>query len=651
MIKRDPAKWIIALGFSILLALTSSITFISLSQMNENIEGMAKLVDITNSKINAAHSMRESSRHRSQALTTMFLIDDPFDREATRQELSRQGLNFINARNKLTSYNLSAREQKLLNTMKPLIISSEYTSNQVAELILSETPVEQLKKALLESNTAVVKVLGVLNQLITYQNKYAQNMLNDSVRYHENTRIIIIMLASASFLFGILISTMVIRHTSRKNDEIQHQAAHDALTQLINRKEFEWRLKYSIENALKDNSEHCLCFMDLDQFKIINDTCGHKAGDQLLIDISKLLTNNIRHHDTLGRLGGDEFGLLLEDCSLEKAAEIAEGIVSLIRNHNFEWDNRIFHIGVSIGLVAITNKSESVVSAMSEADVACYVAKDMGRNQIYINELHDEEVKKRHKELSWVANIEESLKNNRFELYAQPIVAIDKQSGNTDMYEVLLRLRDDDGQILSPGEYIPAAERFGLMRAIDLWVVTESIKKVEAMYASGQTEIPVMFINLSANSLVDKSFCKNVLQLINDHHLPDRSICFEITETAAIKNIHHARELMDELKKAHCLFALDDFGTGSSSFTYLKNLPVDYLKIDGSFVMDMDTNTVDQAMVAGIHQIGSVMSIQTIAEHVENETVFNSLKEIGVTFAQGYHIRKPFPLNQLLITE
>jgi len=647
LIKHDSAKWVIALGFSSLLSLTSSITFIALTQMDDNIDNMAELVDITNAKIIHAQSMRESARLRGEALTNMFLTDDPFIKEDTRQELSRQGLNFLNSRARLTSYSLSSRERKLLDRMNPLISESEMSTNQVAELILSDTSPDQLKKALLKSSLARVKVLDVLNQLISYQNKYSEIMLEDSVSYHKSTRIIIILLALASFLFGVLISIVVIRQTSRKNEEIHHQATHDTLTQLVNRKEFERRLGYAIETAVQDNSEHCLCFMDLDQFKIINDTCGHEAGDQLLIEITQLLTKNIRGHDTLGRLGGDEFGLLLEDCTLDKAVEIAEGMVQLVRNYVFDWNNRAFRIGVSIGLVDVTEQSESVVSTMGEADIACYVAKDMGRNRVYVHEVHDEHLKKIHKELSWVANIEESLKNNRFILYTQPIVAIDKKPGNRKLYEVLLRLKDDDGNAISPGEYIPAAERFSLMRAVDIWVVTECIRKIEMMNNSGLTDIPLMFINLSANSIVDETFCNEVLQLIKDHNIPDNSICFEITETAAIKNIHQAREFMEQFKEAHCMFALDDFGTGMSSFTYLKNMPVDYLKIDGSFVNKMDVNTIDEAMVTAIHQIGQVMNIHTIAEHVENEATLTSLKSIGVTYAQGFHLRTPFPLNEL----
>ncbi|MDH5712170.1 MAG: EAL domain-containing protein, partial [Gammaproteobacteria bacterium] len=458
---------------------------------------------------------------------------------------------------------------------------------------------------------------------------------------------IIIIISTLAILLGITISLYAIRETNRKNKEIHFQAHHDALTKLPNRKEFEQRLRFALTSAHDLNIGHVLCFMDLDQFKIINDTCGHKAGDQLLIDISKLIREKIRDHDTLGRLGGDEFGLLLESCSLEKAIEISEGIVNLVRNYKFNWKDRIFQIGASIGLVYINRDSKDITTLMSEADIACYAAKDMGRNRIHVHELNDEHVKKIHQELSWVANIETSLQDQRFKLYIQPIVPVGITHDTDDMFEILLRLKDNEGNIISPGAYIPAAERFNLMRAVDAWVIQEVIKKIEAITQSGKAQTPRFFINLSANSLTDQSYCEYILDLLNKHSIPEKSICFEITETAAIKNMEQAISFIEQLKKAQCLFALDDFGSGMSSFTYLRNLPVDYLKIDGSIVNRMDKNTVDEAMVAAINQIGQVMHIDTIAEHVENETIMERLVNLGVTYAQGYHIGRPIPIEEL----
>ena len=284
---------------------------------------------------------------------------------------------------------------------------------------------------------------------------------------------------------------------------------------------------------------------------------------------------------------------------------------------------------------------------MSAADISCYAAKDMGRNRVHVHELNDEQVKRIHQELSWVADIETSLKDQRFKLYIQAIAPVNTSENSNLMYEVLLRLKNNDGNIISPGQYIPATERFNLMHAVAIWVVHEVIKKIEAMQQSGRKEIPRIFVNLSANSITDQSFCDYVLELLKQHPITKHSICFEITETAAIKNMDQAINFINQPKKAHCMFALDDFGSGMSSFTYLKNLPVDYLKIDGSLVNKMDKNTADQAMVAAINQIGRVMDIKTIAEHVENEDILSSLKKIGVTYAQGYHLGRPFSIDEL----
>lgn len=394
LIKRDPTKWIIAFGFSALLALTSSISFISLTQMDENIASMAELVDVTNAKVEAAQAMREAARLRGETLINMYLSRDDISKEQMRIELQEYALKYINARDLFSSYDLSARELQLFSYIRPLVTESEELANHAAELMLSDTVNELIRTALSKSNAARREMLDVFDELIQYQNRYARTVLEDSIRYHESTRVIIILLSTASFLFGILVSIIVIRQTGKKNFEIHHQATHDALTQLVNRKEFERRLSNAIANAQENNSEHGLCFMDLDQFKIINDTCGHDAGDALLIGLSRLINSKIREHDTLGRLGGDEFGLLLEDCSLEKALEIADCLVKTVKNYKFTWKQRTFHVGVSIGLVHITSNCIDVATAMSEADVACYAAKDMGRNRVHVHELHDEHVKK-----------------------------------------------------------------------------------------------------------------------------------------------------------------------------------------------------------------------------------------------------------------
>ena len=641
------SKWLLPLGFSSLLGLMIIVIYISLSEMSTTVSKMEALVKITNAKISAAHAMRDHIRLRTSTLSQMYLSEDYFDRFELFPLLAHHAANYRASRALLLEYEMDAEELALLDQLKEASEESYRINSEAADILLSHASEYDIREAQLESYASRQKVLDLLDDLVEMQNKNAQQALDVHIRVNEETRDLIISISALALFLGIAISLFAIREASRKSQEIHFQAHHDSLTHLPNRKEFGHRLHLAVESAQERELEHALCFLDLDQFKIINDTCGHKAGDQLLICISKLIQEKIREHDMLGRLGGDEFGLLLESCSLEKALEISEGIVNLVRNYKFDWKARTFQIGVSIGVVHITKDTDDVTKLMSEADIACYAAKDMGRNRVHVHELNDEHVKKIHQELSWVADIETSLKDNRFKLYIQPIVPVDITNRTYGMFEILLRLKDDDGNIISPGAYIPAAERFNLMHAVDVWVVQEAVKKIESMSQSGKSEIPRIFINLSANSITDPSFCDYVLDLLNKHPIPKKSICFEITETAAIKNMEQAISFITQLKKAHCMFALDDFGSGMSSFTYLKNLPVDYLKIDGSIINKMDKNKADRAMVAAINQIGRVMNIETIAEHVENEAIMTGLNDIGVTYAQGYHLGKPFSIDEL----
>ncbi|MCK5263069.1 MAG: EAL domain-containing protein [Gammaproteobacteria bacterium] len=644
--KKNSSNWILSLGFSSLLGLMILVIYIPLSEMSTTISKMEALVKITNAKISTAHAMRDYIRLRASTLSQMYLTDDYFERHELYPLLAHHAANYRAERVLLLQHEMDDDETELLEKIR--VVSEEgYRANILAaNILLSRSSDNEVKEAQREAYNARQKVLDHLDELVEMQNKNAQQALDVHIRVNKETRNLVIVISSLVLFLGIAISIFSIRETTRKSKEIHFQAHHDDLTHLPNRKAFEYRLQLALGASKERNLEHVLCFLDLDQFKVINDTCGHIAGDQLLINISKLIHEKIRERDTLGRLGGDEFGILLESCSLEKAIEISEGIVNLVRNYRFNWQDRIFQIGVSIGIVHINKESKDVVSLMSEADIACYAAKDMGRNRVHVHELNDEQVKKIHQELSWVADIETSLKDQRFKLYIQAIAHIDTK--NTDrMYEVLLRLKDDDGNIISPGEYIPAAERFNLMHAVDIWVVHETIEKINALSQSGRSKVPQIFINLSANSITDPDFCDYVLDLLKHYSIPKYSICFEITETAAIKNMEQAISFITRLKKAHCLFALDDFGSGMSSFTYLKNLPVDYLKIDGSLVNKMDKNKSDQAMVAAINQIGQVMNIKTIAEHVESQTILSGLNEIGVTYAQGYYIGKPFSIDEL----
>ncbi len=426
-------------------------------------------------------------------------------------------------------------------------------------------------------------------------------------------------------------------------NKISYQATHDALTGLINRREFERRLELLLENARNDGKGHALCYIDLDQFKIVNDTCGHVAGDELLRQLTTLLQAQVRERDTLARLGGDEFGVLLGDCQLNKAEAIAEEFCRIVKEFRFVWQEKSFEIGASIGLVAIGQESGGMTDLLSAADAACYVAKDKGRNRVYVYQPDDEELVARHGEMQWVSRINHALDQDRFQLFFQPIVPL--QGAEKVLHvEILLRMWDESGRLIFPMAFIPAAERFDLMPVIDRWVIRNVFSFCEN---SGRDDVTYA-INLSGASLSDAGLMEFLREQFSKFKVSPSSISFEITETAAISNLSEAIHFISELKMHGCHFALDDFGSGLSSFAYLKNLPVDYLKIDGGFIRGIIDNPIDCAMVESINHIGHVMEIKTIAEFVENDEIYKCVKDLGIDYAQGYNIAKPRPLAELL---
>ncbi|MCW9059550.1 MAG: EAL domain-containing protein [Gammaproteobacteria bacterium] len=423
---------------------------------------------------------------------------------------------------------------------------------------------------------------------------------------------------------------------------LAHYASHDALTGLANRREFDRRLTGLLTRARRRGEQHALCYIDLDQFKVVNDTCGHVVGDKLLCQLTYLLQRHIRDTDTLARLGGDEFGLLLNNCPLERAERVAETIRNVIKQFHFSWEGNSFELACSIGLVPITADSISPAEILSEADAACFTAKEKGRNRVQLFQPGDIELARRHGEMQWVSRLQLALKENRLELHVQDIVPLGRDCPRHR--EILLRLRDEYGGLVPPMSFIPAAERYNLMPEIDRWVIRGVCEWIQA--SGGQDREPVYNINLSGASVSD---CKGLRDFIigtfREYGVAPECVCFEITETAAVRNLVEATELIGELKKIGFRFALDDFGSGLSSFMYLKALPVDFLKIDGNFVRDMVDNAVDHAMVEAINHIGHVMHLRTVAEFVENDEIINQLRSMGVDYGQGYGLDRPRPLH------
>ena len=429
------------------------------------------------------------------------------------------------------------------------------------------------------------------------------------------------------------------------SEQLSYQATHDTLTGLVNRREFEKRLKRVLITTRKDKSEHALLYLDLDQFKVINDTCGHVAGDELLNQLGILLDKEVRKRDTIARLGGDEFGVLMEHCSVRQAKRVGENLRTIISGYRFLWEDKYFNIGVSIGLVIIDETTGDITDILKKADSACYAAKEQGRNRIHLYHTDDEQLSKQHGEMQWVSRINRALEEDRFSVAIQKIIPLNKKDLNNNYYELLIRL-NEDGQIITPNQFLSAAERYGIAPKIDRWMIQTAFDFF-VKHQNILDTISKISINLSGHSLGDDNFLKFVIKSFDNTNMPPGKICFEITETAAIANLSKANIFIDKLKEIGCKFALDDFGSGLSSFAYLKTLSVDFLKIDGFFVKDINDDPIDFAMVKSINDIGHEMGIKTIAEFVETKQILEKIKALGVDYAQGYYFGRPEPIYEI----
>ncbi|PHV16790.1 GGDEF domain-containing protein [Janthinobacterium sp. BJB303] len=454
-------------------------------------------------------------------------------------------------------------------------------------------------------------------------------------------------------ILGAVVVFRDVSHERKLSQELSWQATHDALTGLLNRREFEHLVAGALHTAKQDGHVHALLYLDLDQFKVINDTCGHGAGDVLLQLLAKMLQGRMRDSDILARLGGDELGVLLPHCPLEHARQIGEQLRQSVREFRFAWDERSFELGVSIGIVEISQDSKSMSELLSAADQACYLAKEQGRNRLHVYREADVMLAQRHGEMLWISRLNEAFTHDYFRLYAMPIVHLRDSPEHHD--EVLIRIRNGKGDLILPGTFIPAAERYDMMLSIDRWViravcahiasVRDSLPPLVAMAESRRRAPALYSVNLSGMSLADTGLHDYITGQFVQYAVAPEQICFEITETAVIANLPQAQVFMHKLKALGCRFSLDDFGSGFSSFGYLRALPVDYLKIDGVFVRDIASNAVNRAMVKAINEVGHVMGLKTVAEYVEDDATLAIIRDLGIDYAQGYAVGGLRPLT------
>lgn len=433
--------------------------------------------------------------------------------------------------------------------------------------------------------------------------------------------------------------------------ELNWQALHDPLTGLANRRKFESEMKKLLAKAQSNNIKHHLLYLDLDQFKVVNDTCGHDAGDELLKQITDTLDRRTRKSDLLARLGGDEFGVLLDSCDAEHALVVANNLRLAVEDFRFGWQTQSFKIGVSIGIAEITGEESKASEVLSAADAACYAAKESGRNRVHFHEVNSSASATHQKEMQWISRIQAALDNDGFELYLQRIQKTGSLSVASNCYEVLLRMLGDEGEMIPPGAFFPAAERFNLASSLDRWVIDHVFEKLDALENSpNKPENLMLSINISGGSMTDDKLLERIGYLLDKSSLPANNFCFEVTETAAIANLTQAQEFLSTLRSKGCRIALDDFGSGLSSFAYLKSLPIDAIKIDGYFVKDMVDDPIDKVFVESIHQMGQVMGLTTIAEFVEDNDILDILVEMGVDYAQGYGVHTPCPFDEAIMS-
>jgi diguanylate cyclase (GGDEF)-like protein len=654
----------ILVSFAVVMALVVMVAAFGFTRMAENKGRMEAIVDQYNVKTNHIITMYNAARERSITLLRMLHEEDPFERDDEYMRMNGLATEFALARIAVSKKELSPEELVMHNEQGRLTAESVPVQEQVVQLLIDDDVEGATEVLLKQAIPAQGRVLVQLGQMLDFQKVAARRALDEYREAYRETIVFIGILLAIAIAVGIAVALFVMRRTSQTEDvlfgqisqerklrkQLSYQASHDALTGLINRFEFENHLKDALESAHKEDVTHAMLYIDLDQFKIVNDTCGHVAGDELLRQLSTVLQQRIRGSDLLVRLGGDEFGVLLGNCMPENALKVANGLLNTVQEFRFVWEDKSFVVGASIGVVTIDRDSESIADIMSAADAACYSAKDAGRNRVHIFGRNDKSFVDRYGEMQWVTRINEALAKDNFQLFCQQIMPVGDTGGDSPvLIEILVRMKDEGGKLIPPGAFIPAAERYNLMTSLDRWVVKSTIEWLSSnAHITGQ--LGKCSINLSGQSISDTQFLDYLLRSLAENDVPAEKICFEITETAAITNLSMATHFIAQLKAIGCSFALDDFGSGLSSFAYLKNLPVDYLKIDGSFVKDIVDDPIDEAMVRSINEIGHVMGKETIAEFVENDEILAKLNEIGVDYAQGFGIDMPKPLDQLVLT-
>ena len=636
-----------ALGFAAILAVMLAVVFIALAEFRSSRSDIEALAQVIVSRTAAAHAMHDAIQQRGSSLKSMQLAADSSEFNQEQQRFNAYSEQYRTASNQLANLNLDGQERTIHRELQQLAVPARNYQERVIALLGKNAAPGEVSLALDKAALLQAQILGKLGELRQLAREETQTVLESLSQHHTSARKQLFTLTGIALLLSLLVTRTMYRHITGKDRQLAYYTSHDSLTGLLNRREFECRVDRSIEHAKSQAACHALLYLDLDQFKVINDTCGHAAGDELLQQLAQLLHGSIRQRDTLGRLGGDEFGVLLENCPLDKAVEIANGLLKTIDTFQFTRDEHTFTPRTSIGVVPIDRNSTDIASVMSAADSACYIAKEDGRNQVQVAQLGDRRLQERHGEMQWVSRLTRALEENRFALFFQPIMPCTSRVNPGKHVEILLRLIADDGTIIRPGAFLPAAEKYNLAAGIDRWVITNTMQWLAENTADESWPV-VVSINLSRQTLANPDMLKFIIDTMDATGISPGQVVFEVAETAVTTNITQATSFMLTLRGCGFRFTLDDFGSGLSSFTYLKKLPVDFLKIEGTLIRDMLSDPVDYAMVRSINELGQLLGKETVAKHVETMETAEVLRRLGVNHAQGHAYAREEPLNNFV---
>lgn len=640
-------KSIITTGFVAIFALMAALVWLSLATLQGVNARMSALIENTEQKTSTAYQMRDVIRRRSSETRSLAQVTGPAERDRILTRLVNLTATYKKAQTQLLALGADSQEREMLDKIEldDERVGQAYDRVQHQIFSMVDTP-DELKTAISETQLQELVLLNHLNDLVAVERDIAETQLEQNQVHYRQTQQALIFISVAALILGIVIAIVVTSRVSRANSRIAHLASHDDLTGLANRREFELQLSRTIETAIISSSTYGLMYLDLDRFKIVNDTCGHHAGDKLLVELTEMIRSRLRKTDLFARIGGDEFAIIARARTFESITTLADDIRSLVNEFLFTYANQHFKVSLSIGVIPVRGDITDLQTLLTNVDSACYIAKQSGRNRVHVAHRNDADISKYKSDIASMQFIRQAVAEDRLKLYFQPVYKITSTGTSLEHCEILLRILSESGEVLSPAEFIPLAEKYNLMHEIDRWVlvhVLEWVKEHQSHY-----DLPRLLINLSGLSFIDNEFLEFSMQQLQQDGIDPKRLAFEITETAAVDNLDLARNFMNRIKSLGCRFALDDFGSGFSTFAYLKNLPIDYLKIDGSLVRHLESDNTDREMVRAINQIGQTVGAKTIAEFVENDDILDILRDIGVDYAQGYGLQKPKEIEQLL---